>query len=72
MDSVNTPVDYSWLKDTLSNALSIGGSIELAKVKAANQTYQQGQPIFTNTSMGINPVYLLAGAALLLVVMLKD
>jgi hypothetical protein len=69
---MDTSVDYSWLKDTLSNALSIGGSIELAKVNAENRTYQQGQPVVTAPAMGINPMYLLIGAAVLLVVMLKD
>ncbi len=62
----------NWLKNTLSDVISTVGSIEMAKVN--NQAYVNGQPATTQaaTTGGINPVVLLLGAGVILVLLLKD
>lgn len=64
--------DYSWLKNTLSDALGYTAQLEMAKINKPDPQYVQGQPAMTGAMSGINPVWLLVGAGILLVVMLKD
>ncbi len=62
----------NWLKDTLSDVISTVGSIEMAKVN--NQAYVNGRPAYTQQAAvgGINPMVLLLGAGVILVLLLKD
>jgi hypothetical protein len=64
----------NWLSNVLSDAITTYGSVETAK--ANNQpSYRYGQPgIYPATigTTGISPLVLLVGAAVVLVVMLKD
>jgi hypothetical protein len=64
--------DYSWLKNTLSDTLGYAAQLEMAKINKPEPQYVQGQPAMTSAISGINPVWLLVGAGVLLVVMLKD
>lgn len=58
--------------NVLSDAISTWGSVEVAKANQP-QPYVTGQPAAVKASTGgISPVVLLAGAAVVLVVLLKD
>ncbi len=64
----------NWLSNVLSDAITTYGSVETAKANN-QQTYRYGQPGYypaTVGGMGISPIVLLMGAAVVLVVMLKD
>lgn len=63
----------NWLSNVLSDAITTYGSVETAK--ASNQQYRYGQPGYypaTVGTSGMSPMVLLVGAAVVLVVMLKD
>ncbi|MGB4345321.1 MAG: hypothetical protein WBJ21_02875 [Burkholderiaceae bacterium] len=64
--------DTSWLQNTLGDVLNKFGDYKLAELNQEKAPYVQGQTFPLSGQSGINPVWLLIGGAVLLVVMLKD
>lgn len=65
----------NWLSNVLSDAITTYGSVETAKANNAPYQYRYGQAgAYPSTigGTGISPLVLLMGAAVVLVVMLKD